>query len=112
LELAVEEIAANIITYAYSPAGSGDLECGFAADGKTAEVSLTDWGAAFNPLEKEDPDLAPELDRREPGGLGIYLARNLAGSCSYRRDGGRNILTISMPLQPEAGSARSKEEGA
>jgi len=111
IELAVEETASNIIAYAYSPAGSGDLECGFATDGKTAEITLTDWGAAFNPLEKDDPDLSSGLEGRKPGGLGIYLARNLAGSCSYRRDGDRNILAISMRIAPAAGRTRSKEDG-
>ena len=93
LELVVEELVVNIGSYAY-PQGGGDMEVDCVLDRSRRPPSfcliLRDWGEAFNPLSKEAPDLEAGLDERQPGGLGIFLVRELADHCSYRRHGDAN----------------------
>ena len=57
-----------------------------------------DSGQAFNPLEKEAPDLSPAVRRRTVGGLGIFLARSMADEVSYERRQEKNILTIRKDM--------------
>jgi anti-sigma regulatory factor (Ser/Thr protein kinase) len=94
VELAAEEILVNIIQYAY-PDGAGEIEieC-LPAEGGGLEVSFVDEGNPFDVLAKEDPDTSLPIDERAIGGLGIYLVKRLMDRVSYRRDSGKNVLTI------------------
>lgn len=97
LELAVEEALVNVVSYAYgdrTPAGT--VQCRVAAQPEGLRVEILDEGPPFDPLARPDPDTARELDRREPGGLGILLIKSLASEVAYRREGNRNVLRIEM----------------
>ncbi len=59
----------------------------------TAEVE--DDGRAFDPLARAAPDIEQPIEEREVGGLGIFLVKKLMTEVAYRRDGGKNILTMT-----------------
>ena len=103
LELVVEELVVNIGSYAYS-GGEGDMEvdCVLGPDATRFCLVLRDWGAAFDPLDRDAPDLEAGLDEREPGGLGIFLVREMADECTYRRSGDMNEFRACFAL-PEEG---------
>ena len=97
LELAVEEALVNVFNYAYAgQAHAGAVTCRVMVetDGLTAEI--VDEGPPFDPLARPDPDTALELEQRQPGGLGIFMIRQLTDEVSYRREAGHNVLTIRM----------------
>ncbi len=96
LQLVVEEIFINIANYAYRPPGSGDVSISCAVEEDMMKVTLTfvDYGPEFDPLKKPDPDIGAPLDDRDVGGLGIYLVKNHVDGIHYRRDNGKNILTV------------------
>ena len=97
LELAVEEALVNVFNYAYArQPNPGAVLCriGVAVDGLTVEI--IDEGPPFDPLSQPDPDTALELEQRQPGGLGIFMIRQLTDEVSYRREEGQNVLTIRM----------------
>jgi anti-sigma regulatory factor (Ser/Thr protein kinase) len=102
LELVVEELVVNIGSYAY-PQGEGDMEvdCVLSPDATRFCLILRDWGAAFDPLNREAPDLEAGLDEREPGGLGIFLVREMADECTYRRNGDMNEFRACFALPQE-----------
>ncbi len=89
LDLVVEELLVNVGSYAY-PEGGGDLEVDCVLEADQFCLVLRDWGVAFDPLATDAPDLDAGLDDREPGGLGIFLVRELADHCAYRRVGDAN----------------------
>ena len=93
--VAADEIVTNISMYAYTP-GSGELTVCFAFDEehRTAEITFTDEGIPFDPLQKEDPDVTLSADKRQIGGLGIFLVKKTMDGMAYRREDGKNILTI------------------
>lgn len=99
LELVVEELVVNVGSYAY-PQGGGDMEvdCLLTPDAARFCLILRDWGVAFDPLGREAPDLDAGLDEREPGGLGIFLVRELADECTYRRHGDMNEFRACFAL--------------
>lgn len=97
LELAVEEALVNVFNYAYArQPNPGAVTCrvGVEADGLTVEI--VDEGPPFDPLARPDPDTALTLEQRQPGGLGIFMIRQLTDEVSYRREEGQNVLTIRM----------------
>jgi len=94
IELASDEILTNIISYAY-PEEKGDITviCESDQDGALL-VQIIDTGLPFNPLEAGEPDLSLGVQEREMGGLGVFLARKMVDDIQYRRQEGRNIVTL------------------
>lgn len=97
LELAVEEALANVCGYAYADrARAGSVLCRVEIRPAGLTVEIVDEGAPFDPLARPDPDTTFDLDRREPGGLGIFLVKRMVDELAYRREGERNVLVIEM----------------
>jgi len=103
--LCVEEALVNIASYAY-PEGPGEVTvtCRETAEGDLV-IEIEDEGIPFDVLAREDPDVRAGLDERQPGGLGIYLIKRLMDVVAYRREGGRNILTLVVKAPPGRRSA-------
>ena len=94
LLIAVEEVAVNVISYAYGEAGRRSIQADLCCEGSVMVVRISDDGRPFNPLEVAPPDIEADLEERQVGGLGIHLVRRLMSSVSYERQKGRNILTL------------------
>ena len=94
LLLAVEEIFVNIADYAYVD-GRGDVTVKVRrTDNAQMEITFSDSGVPYDPLEKPDPDTHLAAEKRQEGGLGILLAKNMMDEMEYERRDGRNILTM------------------
>ena len=101
LDLILEELLTNIITYAYrDKEGSIEVQWSLAPDSKLCFV-VRDWGVPFNPLSLDDPNLSDDIEARKVGGLGVFFVRQLADDVSYRREGDKNILTLYMNMVPK-----------
>lgn len=100
LDLVVEELVVNIGSYAY-PDRQGDMEvgCELRGDPPLFCIMLRDWGVAFDPLERDAPDLESELEERDVGGLGIFLVRELATRCTYHRANEMNEFRACFALE-------------
>jgi serine/threonine-protein kinase RsbW len=98
LDLILEEILVNVARYAYSPE-SGAVEVAYTPVGPhQLLVEIADFGRVFNPLQADPPDLSRGLAERPIGGLGVFLVRNMVDSIAYRREGDRNVLAFTFPL--------------
>ena len=97
LETSIEEIFANIAMYAY-PETTGIVNIDFTLDAQKKELTLVfkDNGIPYNPLAKPDPDTTLPAEERQPGGLGIFMVKNMMDDVSYKNEDGQNILTIKM----------------
>jgi serine/threonine-protein kinase RsbW len=102
LALVVEELAVNVMTYAY-PEGQGELEVLCLLKDESLQhrfcVRLRDWGTPFNPLASETPNTELNLEERPIGGLGIFLAEEMVDSIYYDREGDSNVLTFCLDLE-------------
>ena len=95
LGMAVEEIFVNIASYAYG-AGRGDAVVRVTTEKEPGQVEITisDTGKPYNPLEKPDPDLEMGVEDRQYGGFGIFMVKSAMDDVTYARADGKNILTI------------------
>ena len=99
IRVAIDEIVANVANYAYVR-GSGNLTVNFAFEeqDRTAVLTFIDEGIPYDPVKKEDPDITLPAQEREIGGLGIFLVRKIMDDMNYRREGGKNILTLRKKI--------------
>jgi len=97
LHLVAEEAMVNIINYAYE-GGSGDITLTVGSGNGMFSINIKDGGKAFNPLEKEDPDITIPIEDRPIGGLGIFLIRKIMDDLAYARVDDTNILTLKKKL--------------
>ena len=95
LDMAVEEIYVNIASYAYgSESGDAVIRVTTENNPGQVEITITDTGAPYNPLEKPDPDLGMDVEDRQFGGFGIFMVKNAMDDVTYARKDGKNTLTI------------------
>ncbi len=94
LELAVEEAFVNICLHAY-PDGGGEVALTIDVEPAALTVELEDTGPAFDPLAPS-PQPDGDLATRPLGGVGLPMIRRLPDRADYRRDGGRNVLTLVL----------------
>ncbi len=102
IDLVMEELLVNIFNYAY-PDRSGDVEITCRSDeaGRLL-VEIADQGVPFNILTRDDPDREAGIEERTVGGLGIFFVKRLVREIQYRREGERNILTLTVDPAPAA----------
>jgi sigma-B regulation protein RsbU (phosphoserine phosphatase) len=99
LNLALEEILTNIISYGYTDNREHEIKVRLSAQLGEVSVEIEDDGQPFNPLEAPEPDITKPLEERKIGGLGIHLVRKLMDSLEYKRQGERNLLTIKKKTE-------------
>lgn len=95
IEVSMDEILTNIASYAYGE-GSGDIDIDYSLDEETRllTVVIADKGTPFDPLAKEDPDIALSAKERKIGGLGIFIVKKVMDEATYRREEDKNVLTL------------------
>jgi anti-sigma regulatory factor (Ser/Thr protein kinase) len=94
LNLILEEVVANVISYAYGDNQRHEIVV--RADLRDGElvIEVEDDGRPFNPLQSPPPDLERPLERRKVGGLGLHLVRELTSSIEYNRKEEKNCLVM------------------
>lgn len=103
LRMTIDEIYSNICYY------SGALEITLGVrvteekdreSGKTAVRTVVmffeDDGIPYNPLDRPDPDVEELLEKRQEGGLGIYLVKKRMDRVTYEYIDGKNRLTVCV----------------
>jgi serine/threonine-protein kinase RsbW len=98
LVTAVDESVTNVIVHGYS-GRAGSVEVAMNVDGPVIVVRLRDEARPFDPTTAPSPDISLPLERRPPGGLGIFLTRELADSVDYRQTATGNELTMVKHIQ-------------
>ena len=99
IDVATEEIFVNVASYAYAP-GTGDVRIQIGADPgtRTFTVTFTDSGIPYDPLQKEDPDVTLSAEKRDVGGLGIFMVKKSMDRVAYRRENGQNIFRMEKQI--------------
>ena len=93
IDMAIDELFSNIAYYAYKP-GTGSADIRLECEDRLVSITFIDSGIPFNPLDKPDPDVSLPAEQRRQGGLGIFLVKKAMDAVEYRREDGKNILTI------------------
>ncbi|SHJ20238.1 serine/threonine-protein kinase RsbW [Desulfatibacillum alkenivorans DSM 16219] len=97
LKLALEEVFVNIVHYGFEDDKEHDINMTLSFTPPHITIKVEDDGKAFDPINAEEPDLSKPLSCRAPGGLGVFLTKWCC-DLNYRRENGKNILTIKKTL--------------
>lgn len=90
LHLVIEEAVVNVVNYSSATM----MELRAWQEGDSLYVAVTDDGIPFDPTQYPPPDLTVPGHERQVGGLGIHYIRKMSDGVAYRREDGKNILTI------------------
>ncbi len=98
LKLAVDEACTNIITHGYAGMNPGSIILAIELDDQQVEISITDFGHAFEPSEAPMPDVEAALEDRPMGGFGLYFIYQTMDEVGYETTEDGNILTLIKRL--------------
>lgn len=99
LNLILDELITNIISYAYEDDSDHAIELEINKEKDELKIQLIDDGKEFNPLEKEEVKLDQDLDERKIGGLGIHIVKEKTDEIKYKRESNKNILMLKKKLK-------------
>lgn len=104
VDLCVEELFVNMVNYNTETDADILIEMSPHQDG--IEVSLTDFDVdRFDPREIEPVDINAPLEKRVPGGLGLYLVLKMADAIHYEyRNRTSKITFIAQRKDTHAGN--------
>ncbi len=95
VDVAVDELFANIAHYAYNPeTGYATVKVEVIEEPLSVEITFVDGGKPYDPLAKGDPDTTQSIEDREIGGMGILIVKKSMDAVNYEYKDGKNILTI------------------
>ncbi len=95
LDVAVHEAVENVARHGVVDGAAPRLDVSIRADEERIEVVIADDGRPFDPLSVAPPRRPERLADVVPGGQGIHLLRHFTDSVAYRREEGRNVLTLT-----------------
>jgi sigma-B regulation protein RsbU (phosphoserine phosphatase) len=101
VNLALEEIVANVMLYAYPHNRNGRVLVESWRNRGAIYFAITDSGIEFDPTAQKEADTTLPAEEREIGGLGIHIVRHLMDEITYRRQDGQNILILAKQLDGE-----------
>ena len=94
VNLVLEEVAINVINYGHD-GGLHEIEIALNSELDALTIEVIDDGRAFDPTKDATvPDVTLPMEERPIGGLGVYLVRTMMDETRYRREEGRNHLTL------------------
>jgi anti-sigma regulatory factor (Ser/Thr protein kinase) len=94
VNLILEEILMNIITYGYDDEDSHEIEVQIGVEEEEVALTVIDDGKEFNPLTIPRPDRSKSAMDRIEEGLGLQFVRHMRNAMEYRREENKNILKI------------------
>ena len=100
VQLCLDEILTNVASYAYQ-ADKGEIHVRYElinSPERMIEITVTDEGKYFNPIDTKDPDLTASIEDRKIGGLGLFIVKKNMDEVTYDRKNDKNILTMRKKI--------------
>ena len=104
LNLVLEEAVVNVIQYAFPQGEEHTFTLDANKEADTITFVLRDDGKPFNPLtQAPDVDINLSAEKRQIGGLGIFLVQQMMDEVDYKRTSkGENVLVMRKRNSPPA----------
>lgn len=94
-QIIMDEIVSNIVRC--SGASEFTVRCEHVYPNGVVAMTFIDNGGAFDPTtEIEAPDVTAKLEDRRIGGLGMFMVKKMSKAISYKREGDRNMLSVTL----------------
>ncbi len=98
INLALDEVFTNVVSYGMEKDASQLITFSLEKRGEEIEIVVCDSGKAFDLTGAAAPDLGLPVDEQQIGGLGIFLIRQYTDKIDYKREKGKNILTLTKKI--------------
>jgi serine/threonine-protein kinase RsbW len=102
LNIALEELLTNTISYGYGDEERHEITVDLAREGETIVTEISDDARPFDPLKAPPPDLDSAIEDRRIGGLGVHLVKTLMDDVTYAYRDGRNHVTLRKKIVPDS----------
>lgn len=100
LQLCLDEVATNVISYAWPDGGTHTFEVALQKQYNVIIATVCDDGQPFDPTQAVSaPVLDASLEDRAIGGLGVHFCRTLMQRFVYTREKNLNVLTLERALK-------------
>ena len=94
INLVIEELVLNIMDYGHDD-NEHEIEIALTSAADAVTINIVDEGHAFDPMtDAPEPDTSGAIENRSIGGLGVHLAKEMMDEMNYRRENGRNHLSL------------------
>jgi anti-sigma regulatory factor (Ser/Thr protein kinase) len=99
INVCLDEIFTNIVSYGFTDESAHLITFTVKAIGDELIIDVEDDGVPFNPLEVKDPMVPEDLVHLKIGGLGIHIVKKLMNKVCYKREQGKNKLTLNKCIE-------------
>jgi serine/threonine-protein kinase RsbW len=97
IKFAIEEVFTNMVKY--NP-GNNHVAISLEREGKKLKVGFVDVEEKpFDITKKEDVNPSLPIEKRRPGGLGIFLIKKLMDDVEYAHDGIYSRITLTKLVE-------------
>ena len=94
VNLVLEELGMNIMNHGHDE-GLHEFGITLVSEDDSLTIEIIDDGRPFDPLhDAKQPDVGAAIEDRPIGGLGIYFVHEMMDEMQYRREDGKNHLTL------------------
>ena len=94
VQLTLDELATNVINHGYGESGYS-FQITVKSKPEAVQIELVDEARPFDPLQNAPhPAIDAGVQERKVGGLGVYIVKELMDELEYRRENGKNCLTL------------------
>jgi serine/threonine-protein kinase RsbW len=102
LNIALEELLTNTISYGYAETGQHEIAIDIAREGETLIAEISDDARQYDPLQAPPPDLDSAIEDRRIGGLGVHLVKTMMDEVAYAYRDGRNHVTLRKKITADS----------
>ena len=97
IKFSIEEVFTNMVKY--NP-GSTPVTITLARKGNAVSIGFVDVEKTpFDITKKEDVNPTLPIEKRKPGGLGIFLIKKIMDNVEYSHDGVHSRITLTKYLE-------------
>ncbi|NBC02711.1 MAG: ATP-binding protein [Bacteroidetes bacterium] len=95
IQLAVDEAYTNIIKHAYKNDPEKEVIIHLDFTDNKMTITLMDEGIGFDVKKYKKPHLKEQIEKKQRGGMGVFLIQKLMDDVSYHAKTHKNILRMS-----------------
>ena len=98
INVCLDELFTNVVSYGFEDELEHPITFSLSLENDMLNIRIEDDGVPFNPLERKEKKLPPDVADAEIGGLGILITKKLMDDIGYLREGGKNKLTLMKSI--------------